>query len=155
MTDPTRAQAALEELAALGVGISIDDFGTGYASLAYLRDFPVDELKLDRSLILTAGGDTDERALLEASIQLGRRLGLTLVAEGIEDEQTLRYLRDAGCDLAQGFLVGYPMPAQDLTSWLPSSTFRMRPLIGDAVPGLVAAAIGTGTGTDRHGVDPS
>lgn len=148
LTDPTRAQRALEDLAQLGVGISIDDFGTGYASLSYLRDFPVDELKLDRSLILTAGGNADERALLEASIQLGRRLGLTLVAEGIEDEVTLRWLRDAGCDLAQGFLMARPMPADDLTSWLPSSTFRMRPLIGDPVTRLVAAGV-DGPSMDR------
>jgi diguanylate cyclase len=137
LSDPARARRVLEEISALGVAISIDDFGTGYASLAYLRDFPVDELKLDRSLVLTALGDADERALLEGSIGLGRRLGLKLVGEGIEDEETLRWLRDEGCDLAQGYLLARPMPAADLASWLSSATFRLRPLLGPAGPRLV------------------
>jgi diguanylate cyclase (GGDEF)-like protein len=137
LADPDRARRVLEDISALGVAISIDDFGTGYASLAYLRDFPVDELKLDRSLVLTAMGDADERALLEGSIGLGRRLGLTLVGEGIEDQATLRWLRDEGCDLAQGFLLARPMPAADLASWLSSATFRLRPLLGKAGPRLV------------------
>ncbi|MCC5949381.1 MAG: bifunctional diguanylate cyclase/phosphodiesterase [Nitriliruptoraceae bacterium] len=152
LTDPERAKVALEQLRALGCGVSIDDFGTGYASLAYLRDFPVDELKLDRSLVVTALGDQHERALLEASMQLGRRLGLTLVAEGIEDEATLRWLRDAGCDLAQGFLMARPMPASDLDSWLPSAAFRMRPLLGPQHRRLVrAGADGDGAPTDPDG----
>ena len=137
LSDPDRARRVLEDISALGVAISIDDFGTGYASLAYLRDFPVDELKLDRSLVRTALGDGDERALLEGSIGLGRRLGLRLVGEGIEDEATLRWLRDEGCDLAQGFLLARPMPAEDLSSWLASATFRLRPLLGPAGPRLV------------------
>jgi EAL domain-containing protein (putative c-di-GMP-specific phosphodiesterase class I) len=82
-------------------------------------------------------GDADERALLEGSIGLGRRLGLTLVGEGIEDQATLRWLRDEGCDLAQGFLLARPMPAADLASWLSSATFRLRPLLGKAGPRLV------------------
>jgi diguanylate cyclase (GGDEF)-like protein len=140
LSDPDRARRVLEHIAGLGVAISIDDFGTGYASLAYLRDFPVDELKLDRSLVLTALGDCDERALLEGSIGLGRRLGLKLVGEGIEDEATLHWLRDAGCDLAQGFLLARPMPAAELASWLSSATFRLRPLLGPAGPRLVPVA---------------
>lgn len=152
LCDPGRAGRVLEEISALGVAISIDDFGTGYASLAYLRDFPVDELKLDRSLVLTALGDADQRALLEGSIGLGRRLGLKLVGEGIEDEATLRWLRDEGCDLAQGFLLARPMPAADLTAWLGSATFRLRPLLGKGGPRLVPAVLDPSDTNDTNDV---
>jgi diguanylate cyclase (GGDEF)-like protein len=127
--DPTGATQVLTALRDLGIGLSVDDFGTGYASLAYLRDLPVDELKIDRSLVVAAGQGGDDEALLSVCISLGQRLGLTIVAEGIEDAPTLHWLADAGCDLAQGYLTARPMPADVLPAWLVENAEPTRELV--------------------------
>jgi diguanylate cyclase (GGDEF)-like protein len=110
MEDPEHALAALQRLHDAGVYLSIDDFGTGYSSLAYLKRLPVDEIKIDRSFISSLTADARDRLIVASTVSLGRALGLDVVAEGVEDEQTLAVLQTLGCDLAQGFLFGRPEP---------------------------------------------
>jgi diguanylate cyclase (GGDEF)-like protein len=118
MADPARATALLHELRALGVRLSVDDFGTGYSSLSYLKRLPVDEVKIDRSFVTglhDRGGDV---AIVRAIVDLGRHLGLEVVAEGVEDQETWDLLGEMGCDMVQGWHLGRPMPRADLVTWL-------------------------------------
>jgi EAL domain-containing protein (putative c-di-GMP-specific phosphodiesterase class I) len=110
--------ALLAQLRDLGAVISIDDFGIGYSSLTYLRRFPIDVLKLDRTFIEHIADEVESRAVVKAVIRLGHELGLSVVAEGVEDEAQLRWLRDWHCDAAQGFLLARPMPAEQLVNFL-------------------------------------
>jgi diguanylate cyclase (GGDEF)-like protein len=118
MDDPAQAQAHLDELAALGIKLSIDDYGVGQASLAYLKSLPVDELKLDRSFITAITESPRNAAIVESTIMLSHALGLTVVAEGVETPAELRWLREHGCDIAQGYGIGRPMTAAQLQDWL-------------------------------------
>jgi EAL domain-containing protein (putative c-di-GMP-specific phosphodiesterase class I) len=118
MADPQRGRHVLGELRRLGVGTSIDDFGTGHSSLAYLRHLPADALKLDRSLTHDVGTDPRAAAIVRHTVALAHELGLSLVAEGVEDEETGMVLRDLGCDVAQGYAIAHPMPVQDFLAWL-------------------------------------
>jgi len=118
MTDPGRAAGVLAGLRAMGVGLSIDDFGTGYSSLSYLQRLPVSELKIDRCFVRDVARSPSDAAIVRATIDMARTLGLRTVAEGVEDEAGLDVLRDLGCDLVQGFHLGRPMPAADLTARL-------------------------------------
>jgi len=104
----------LRDVRALGVRVSLDDFGSGYASLARLGSAPVDEIKLDRALTWTVPEDPQGIAVVGSVIELGRRLGLPVVAEGVESGSQLRGLADLGCDAVQGFLVAPPMPLEQL-----------------------------------------
>jgi diguanylate cyclase len=117
MTEPVRAQRLLERLSALGVRISIDDFGAGYTSLGQLKNLPVNELKIDRSFILTMTEDKSDALIVHSVVDLGHNLGMTIVAEGVETEQALDALRDLGCDVAQGYLLCRPVPAEEFDSW--------------------------------------
>jgi diguanylate cyclase (GGDEF)-like protein len=112
MSDPERAQFILAELAEAGVHVSIDDFGTGHSSLAYLKDLPVHEVKIDRSFISDMSVSPSNHMIAKATIQLVHSLGLLVVAEGVEDVEVHRELRKLGCDYAQGFLYGRPQPLQ-------------------------------------------
>jgi diguanylate cyclase (GGDEF)-like protein len=116
ITDFARSKAVIEELRDLDIIVSIDDFGAGFTSLAYLSSLAVGELKLDRSFISGLGGDGKERdlELVRATIQLGHDMRLRVVAEGIEDVATLDLLSELGCDLAQGYYISRPMPANKL-----------------------------------------
>ncbi|MGF1663965.1 MAG: putative bifunctional diguanylate cyclase/phosphodiesterase [Kineosporiaceae bacterium] len=118
VADIDRTRAVLGALRAEGVTVSIDDFGTGFASLAYLRDLPVDELKLDRGLIRSIVGDDRAAAIVRHAIELGHDLGLRLVAEGVEDEATAGLLAGLGCDVGQGYHLATPMPLDALLGWL-------------------------------------
>jgi diguanylate cyclase len=120
-SDPERALATLTALHDAGVGISIDDFGTGYSSMSYLKRLPVSELKVDRSFVSGMLGDADDEVLVRSVVELGHNLGLTVVAEGVEDEATLDALTLAGCDVVQGFHTGRPMPVEALSQWLQAS----------------------------------
>jgi EAL domain-containing protein (putative c-di-GMP-specific phosphodiesterase class I) len=120
MADPSRALVVLERLRDMGLRISIDDFGTGYSSLAYLRQLPVNELKIDRSFVRQMSeGDA---VIVRSTIGLGHDLGLTVVAEGVEDVATWERLGAFTCDLVQGYLVSRPLPAAQLALWMQSST---------------------------------
>jgi EAL domain-containing protein (putative c-di-GMP-specific phosphodiesterase class I) len=103
--------AVVDALAATGVRLAVDDFGTGYSSLAYLKHLPVRELKIDRGFVTAMDTDEGDRAIVRATVDLGRRLGLDVVAEGVETESVLESLRALGCHFAQGFAVGRPMDA--------------------------------------------
>ena len=105
------AMAVVDALAATGVRLAVDDFGTGYASLSYLKRLPVREVKIDRGFVTAMDTDEGDRAIVRATVDLGRRLGLDVVAEGVESERVLENLRALGCHYAQGFAVGRPMDA--------------------------------------------
>ena len=117
MADPVKAHRLLNEMSAIGVKIAIDDFGTGYSSLAYLKDLPVDQLKIDKSFVLNMHRDPSDAIIVKSVIDLGHNLGLQTVAEGIEDLATWRQLSNLGCDSAQGYFLAKPLPAADLEAW--------------------------------------
>ena len=118
MADRVRAREVLSELRGHGIRISIDDFGTGYSSLAYLRDLPIDELKLDRSFVAPLVDDARAASLVRSTIELSHALGLRMVAEGVEDQATWDALVRYGCDELQGFHLAGPMPGAQLSHWL-------------------------------------
>jgi EAL domain-containing protein (putative c-di-GMP-specific phosphodiesterase class I) len=101
----------MNDLRALGVGLSIDDFGTGYSSLSYLKHFPANELKIDRSFIIDLPTDNKDRAIVQTVVTLGHSLGMDVVAEGIETIEQHRILQTVGCDVYQGFLFSKAVPA--------------------------------------------
>jgi EAL domain-containing protein (putative c-di-GMP-specific phosphodiesterase class I) len=111
MLDAERARTVLDALRVLGCRIAIDDYGTGYCALAYLRDLPVDELKLDRSFLATIGTHPRSAAIVRSTIELAHALGLQVVAEGIEDQATLDMITSFDCDYAQGYHFSRPVPA--------------------------------------------
>lgn len=114
MHDAEQFVAMLNELNDLGVQIAIDDFGTGYSSLSYLKRFPVDRLKVDRSFVQDIATDSDDATIVRTIIALGHNLGLKVVAEGVETEQQLQFLRENDCDELQGYLYGMPLAADEL-----------------------------------------
>ncbi len=118
MTDPIRSLAALEAVASTGVRISIDDFGTGYSSLAYIKKLPASEIKIDRSLIKEISIKSEDQIIVKATTKMCQQLGFKVVAEGVEDELTLRALRQIGCDLVQGYYLLPPLPLNRLVEWL-------------------------------------
>jgi predicted signal transduction protein with EAL and GGDEF domain len=121
MADPVRAFGVAARLRELGVGLSIDDFGTGYSSLSYLKQFPISEIKIDKSFVIDMTDNDEDAAIVRSTIGLARNLGLDVVAEGVETESVRDLLTDLGCDFAQGFLLCVPLPAPDLTRWLEQS----------------------------------
>ena len=118
LADPVRAMQVLSRLDAMGVRLAIDDFGTGYSSLAYLKRLPVDALKIDKSFILGMDGNENDAVIVRSTIDLGRNLGLRVVAEGVETLQAWDRLVTLGCDVAQGYYLSRPTPADELTEWL-------------------------------------
>jgi EAL domain-containing protein (putative c-di-GMP-specific phosphodiesterase class I) len=113
------AEANMEILSlikAMGVKLSIDDFGTGYSSLSYLHKFPLDELKIDRSFIMQIKGEADDAAVVSAIIAMAHGLALSVVAEGVETEPQLAFLRRKGCDEFQGYLKSKPVPADEFAA---------------------------------------
>jgi diguanylate cyclase (GGDEF)-like protein/PAS domain S-box-containing protein len=120
MVDTNATVHRLRQLKSLGVRLAIDDFGTGFSSLSYLRQFPVDILKIDRSFLTTATTSVQSAALVRTLVQLGEALGLDIIAEGIERPDQLRTLREAGCPKAQGFLFAQPMPKEKIDRLLRS-----------------------------------
>lgn len=125
ITESTKANAVLSQLTAMGIQISIDDYGTGNATLDYLKTFPCDEVKIDRKFVTHVTSDADDRLMVESTIALAHRLNRRVIAEGIEDRETLDLLRQLGCDIAQGYHLGKPMRFKDLaTIVFPSRTPR-------------------------------
>jgi EAL domain-containing protein (putative c-di-GMP-specific phosphodiesterase class I) len=118
MADPTHALEILGRLSAMGVQLSIDDFGTGYSSMAYLKNLPVHELKIDRSFVAQMTSDSREAAIVRSTVDLGRNLGLRVVAEGVEDQATWQALAALGCDAIQGYHISRPVPPDHLINWL-------------------------------------
>ncbi len=118
LANPTRTKAVLGQLHGLGIRLSIDDFGTGYSSLAYLRRLPIDEIKIDRSFVMSMTEEADDVAIVRSTIDLGRNLGLEVVAEGVETQEIWDKLRELGCNVAQGYFLSRPVPADKLAAWL-------------------------------------
>ncbi len=118
LTDPPRAAAVLAQLDAVGVRVSLDDFGIGQTSLGYLSSLPVHELKIDKSFVMDMLANPAHAAIVRSIVDLGHNLKLQVVGEGVETEDVFATLREAGCDLAQGYLLARPMPVDQLRGWL-------------------------------------
>ncbi|MFJ3657969.1 putative bifunctional diguanylate cyclase/phosphodiesterase [Streptomyces nigra] len=118
LEDPTRAADTLAALTGHGVKMSLDDFGTGYSSLVHLRRLPVSELKIDRSFVARLAVDAEDAEIVRCTVDLAHSLGLLVVAEGVEDDETWERLRDLRCDAVQGWLVAAAMPPEETTAWL-------------------------------------
>ena len=118
MVDPEKAIAVLIRLRALGVVLTIDDFGTGYSSMTRLAKLPVQQLKIDQSFVTHMTADSKDAAIVRSCIELGRNLGMTVVAEGVETAGVWNQLMALGCDQAQGYFLGTPMPAEGIAAWV-------------------------------------
>lgn len=123
MTDPVRATHVLNQLHELGVQLSIDDFGTGYSSLAYLKRLPVQTLKIDNSFVRTILDDKHDEVIVSSTVHLAHNLGLKVVAEGVESEEILQWLKAIGCNDVQGYHIGRPMPADKVEEWIENSSW--------------------------------
>ncbi|MFZ0157541.1 MAG: bifunctional diguanylate cyclase/phosphodiesterase [Kineosporiaceae bacterium] len=117
LADPTRAIATMHQLTETGLRFSIDDFGTGYSSMSYLKNLPVDEIKIDRSFVTQMLTNPHDHAMVRSLVDLAHSLDLHVVAEGVEDQDTLEALARIGCELAQGYHVAHPMPGSALSTW--------------------------------------
>jgi EAL domain-containing protein (putative c-di-GMP-specific phosphodiesterase class I) len=137
MSDPERALPVLRRLHALGVVLAVDDFGTGYSSLAYLRQLPVDEVKIDKSFVLGMGSDLGDLAVVRSIVELGHSLGLTVVAEGVEEDAARDQLVEMGCHVAQGYLISRPLSEERLEAWLQARTVSVTGLRDETVLTLV------------------
>jgi len=124
----TEAPGVLELLHAMGERLAIDDFGTGHSSLSYLQRLPIDEIKVDRSFVMKLATVPGDAVIVRSTIELAHNLGMTVVAEGVEDEVALSMLVEYGCDSAQGYLFSPPRPAEELTAWLTESPFGVAPV---------------------------
>jgi diguanylate cyclase (GGDEF)-like protein len=138
MADPARALPVLRSLHTLGVVLAVDDFGTGYSSLAYLRQLPVDEVKIDKSFVFGMGSDLGDLAVVRSIVELGHSLGLTVVAEGVEEDAARDQLAAMGCDVAQGYLISRPLSEERLESWLQARTAKGRGLRDETVLTLLS-----------------
>jgi diguanylate cyclase (GGDEF)-like protein len=118
LSDPVRTTRVLERLSAMGIRLSIDDFGTGYSSLSYLSRLPVDEIKIDRSFVTNMTINEGDAIIVRSTIDLGRNLGLEVVAEGVETAECWDELSSLGCTAAQGYFLSRPLPAAELGAWL-------------------------------------
>jgi len=125
MQDPVETQELLNRLRDLGVGVSVDDFGTGYSSLAYLKRFPLSSFKIDRSFVSELERGGNDLAIVSVILGLARDLGLKVVAEGVETEEQLVLLKDKGCDLVQGYLLGRPAAATELENKVESGEWKV------------------------------
>ena len=141
MADPGHTGQVLEQLSGMGVRLAIDDFGTGYSSLTYLKRLPVDEIKIDKSFVLGMAKAEDDAAIVRSTVDLGRNLGLRVVAEGIEDADTWTALTTLGCDMAQGYFLSPPLTTPEFDAWLqkrPGGVAAAAPPQGRSMPLLPA-----------------
>ena len=138
MSDPAKALPVLRRLHAMGVVLAVDDFGTGYSSLAYLRRLPVEEVKIDKSFVLGMGSDLGDLAVVRSIVELGHSLGLTVVAEGVEDDAARDALVSMGCHVAQGYLISRPLPEDRFEAWLAARTVSGPGLRDETVLTLVS-----------------
>lgn len=132
LNDPARAREALLELRRHGIQVSIDDYGSGFSSLSYLRDLPVQELKLDRSFVTPVAQDERSRMIVQTTAQMARAFGLRLVAEGVEDAEGSAELVPMGVDVLQGYHIARPMPADEVMAWV--AAWQRRDAAGSRVP---------------------
>jgi diguanylate cyclase (GGDEF)-like protein len=123
MEDPDRAIEVLTRLSNMGLRLAIDDFGTGYSSLSYLKKLPVNTIKIDKSFVIGMAKDANDVAIVRTSIDLAHNLGFKVVAEGVENEETLKHLTALGCDVAQGYFISRPLSTEELGVWLKQSVW--------------------------------
>lgn len=123
MSNPLSAQQTLESLDNMGITLSIDDFGTGHSSLAYIKQLPVDEIKIDKSFVIEMTEDENDAVIVRATIDLAHNLGLKVIAEGVEDEEAYNTLEILGCDQVQGYFVSRPLEAGKLKKWMKDSPY--------------------------------
>lgn len=116
--DPELAEQTCETLRSMGLTISIDDFGVGQSPLVYLDRLPINTIKIDRAFILNLGTSQKSDSIVESIIRLGRELGLNVVAEGVEEEETVDVLRQMGCHEVQGYVFAKPAPANETAKWI-------------------------------------
>jgi diguanylate cyclase (GGDEF)-like protein len=134
MGESRRSMEVLDGIRELGVGLAVDDFGTGYSSLTHLRRLPVTELKIDRSFVSTMTVNDHDAVIVRSLVELGRNLGLDTVAEGVESQEALDLLEDYECDMAQGYLISRPLPADQFVSWLNRHPADRLPKLEGVVP---------------------
>jgi diguanylate cyclase (GGDEF)-like protein len=125
MTDMSRSLASLNALRDMGVTLAVDDFGTGHSSLAYLKRLPVHELKIDKSFVMNMMGSDNDAVIVRSTIDLGRNLGLSVVAEGVESLRVWKRLLELGCSVAQGYFISRPVPGSEITRWLKNNAGRI------------------------------
>jgi diguanylate cyclase (GGDEF)-like protein len=138
MADPQKALPVLRRLHALGVVLAVDDFGTGYSSLAYLRQLPVDEVKIDKSFVFGMGTDLSDLAVVRSIVELGHSLGLSVVAEGVEEDVARDQLSAMGCDVIQGYLISRPLSEGRLEAWLQARTTKTAGRLDETVLTLLS-----------------
>ncbi|HAI30391.1 MAG TPA: GGDEF domain-containing protein, partial [Thalassospira sp.] len=118
MQEIKKAATILDELRHLGLKIAVDDFGTGYSSLAYLKRLPINSIKIDRSFVRDVTIDTDDAAITRTIIAMGHNLGLKVIAEGVETQEQMNFLRECNCDEVQGFLIATPLPPEEIVQYI-------------------------------------
>ncbi len=118
MYDPIQANQTLSQLDAMGIKLSIDDFGTGYSSLAYLKQLPINEIKVDKSFVNTMLEQDADKVIVRSAIDLAHNMGHQVIAEGVDSKEVLELLKEMGCDLAQGYYISHPLTAEELCKWL-------------------------------------
>jgi EAL domain-containing protein (putative c-di-GMP-specific phosphodiesterase class I) len=138
--DAGRTVAAIDRLALLGVRLSIDDFGTGYSSLSYLQKLPVHEVKVDKSFVMSMSTNEGDAAIVKSIVDLAHNLDLKVVAEGVEDRGSWQRLERMGCDIAQGYYLSRPIPADAFDEWLAAWPDRRNELIGPQLASYAAIA---------------
>jgi diguanylate cyclase (GGDEF)-like protein/PAS domain S-box-containing protein len=126
MASPLRAMNTLTRLSKMGIGLSIDDFGTGYSSLIYLKQLPVDEIKIDKSFVIDMLENNEDLVIVRSTIDLAHNMGRQVVAEGVESEEVLNILVELGCDMAQGYYISRPITANILTQWLHQTQWTLK-----------------------------
>jgi predicted signal transduction protein with EAL and GGDEF domain len=126
MADPVRAMEILLKVHGMGIRFLIDDFGTGYSSLAYLKKLPVDAIKIDKAFVINMAKDPNDAVIVRSTIELGHNMGIKVVAEGVENQETYQRLIELGCDAAQGYYMGRPLPFADLNQWLDESPWGLK-----------------------------
>ena len=121
MADPVRAAETMTQLDKMGINLALDDFGTGFSSLSHLKKMPFDVLKIDRSFVSGMVSDKNDASIVQSTIELAHNLGMRVVAEGVEDKQTLDELASLGCDITQGYYFSCPLAADALLHWMEQS----------------------------------
>jgi EAL domain-containing protein (putative c-di-GMP-specific phosphodiesterase class I) len=125
MADIEHGSKVVKQITELGATVAIDDFGTGYSSLAYLKKLPIHSIKVDKSFVLNMADDENDAIIVRSTIDLAHNLGRNVVAEGVENRQTMDMLMELGCDNAQGFFMSHSLPAKELSGWLMDSAWGM------------------------------
>src|SRR5205085_4476811 len=127
MRNVSRAVRVLDAIRSRGIRLAIDDFGTGYSSMSLMKQFPIDTIKIDRSFVRDLPEDTEDRAIAQAIIGMGKALGMMVIAEGVESAEQLAFLRSHGCDEMQGFLFSKPLPSRQMAELLRAPPLLVSP----------------------------